>query len=245
MFQSSPSHLVRTAFKRGLAVTLISLSVLSHLPIPVGTRVEKDLSHPFPCQFRLCGCRSADHCWKKCCCFTASQKVTWAKENAVSLPSFVQQAAQVEVQRRAPMLSHPFLTFSSTRVNTASCCSNTAGSLESTSSEIDTRKSNLKCAHRADSRCVRSHRQPVRTACVAASKRSATRSASAGIQITLVQTQQCAGLTWAWSEVVLDLPPVQTLGLSGDLPQTLLRPWLSDLRCGLLERPPTPPPKLV
>ena len=58
--------------------------------------VEKDLSQPFPCQNRPCGCRSAEQCWKKCCCFTNSQKVAWAKANGVSLPDYVMAAAEKE-----------------------------------------------------------------------------------------------------------------------------------------------------
>ena len=45
----------------------------------VSAQNPKDQSVPFPCQNRPCGCRSADSCLKKCCCFTAAQKVAWAK----------------------------------------------------------------------------------------------------------------------------------------------------------------------
>lgn len=46
---------------------------------PGPAQITKDHSVPFPCQNRPCGCRSADTCLKKCCCFTADQKVAWAK----------------------------------------------------------------------------------------------------------------------------------------------------------------------
>jgi hypothetical protein len=39
----------------------------------------KDLSVPFPCQSRACGCRSAAQCQKKCCCFSRAEKVAWAR----------------------------------------------------------------------------------------------------------------------------------------------------------------------
>ncbi|MFO0999901.1 MAG: hypothetical protein U0936_06175 [Planctomycetaceae bacterium] len=54
------------------------------------------MSQPFPCQNRPCGCRSAEQCWKKCCCFTNSQKVAWAKANRVDLPDYVLAAAKKE-----------------------------------------------------------------------------------------------------------------------------------------------------
>ena len=81
-----------------LSVGFVLCAVL--LPMPVSLRpddgVEKDLSQPFPCQNRPCGCRSAEQCWKKCCCFTNSQKVAWAKANGVDLPDYVLAAAKKE-----------------------------------------------------------------------------------------------------------------------------------------------------
>ena len=56
----------------------------------------KDGSAPFPCQHRTCGCRSAQQCWKKCCCFTNAQKLAWAKAHRVQAPAFVVAAAQCE-----------------------------------------------------------------------------------------------------------------------------------------------------
>lgn len=44
----------------------------------------KDLSVPFPCQHRACGCRTAAQCAKKCCCFTPSQKRVWGRQNRVN-----------------------------------------------------------------------------------------------------------------------------------------------------------------
>ena len=81
-----------------LSVAFVLCAVL--LPMPISLRpsdgVEKDLSQPFPCQNRPCGCRTAEQCWKKCCCFTNSQKVAWAKANSVELPDYVLAAAKKE-----------------------------------------------------------------------------------------------------------------------------------------------------
>lgn len=62
--------------------------------------IEKDDSTPFPCQNRPCGCRTAQQCWKKCCCFTNAQKVAWAKTHRVRVPEFVVAAAKAETQKR-------------------------------------------------------------------------------------------------------------------------------------------------
>jgi len=84
---------------------LISLCILLSvcamlLPLPVAflktSSGEKDLSQPFPCQNRPCGCLSAEQCWKKCCCFTNEQKVAWGKANNVQLPAYVLEAARKE-----------------------------------------------------------------------------------------------------------------------------------------------------
>ena len=82
---------------------LISLFALagvcaSILPLPIGWHrsSDKDFSSPFPCQNRPCGCKSAAQCWKQCCCFSNSQKLAWAKENHVAVPSYVSVAAAKE-----------------------------------------------------------------------------------------------------------------------------------------------------
>jgi len=72
---------------------------LSFVPLPVDQLTVKDLSEPFPCQHRACGCRSAQQCWKTCCCFTNAQKIAWSKTHHIKLPSFVVVAAQLESQR--------------------------------------------------------------------------------------------------------------------------------------------------
>ncbi len=97
-------------FGQLLTRRLISLAVaaafaLTILPIPLPVipqnRDSKDTSQPFPCQNRTCGCCSADQCWKKCCCFTNQQKVSWAEKNGVQLPRFVVDAAREDAQKKS------------------------------------------------------------------------------------------------------------------------------------------------
>lgn len=87
-------------------LTVVLLVALFPLPvISVPSHAVKDLSTPFPCQHRRCGCMSAAQCKKKCCCFSAEQKVAWAKKNGVSVSDVVELA---DVPRNPPA--------------TASCC---------------------------------------------------------------------------------------------------------------------------
>ena len=69
-----------------ISILLVAAFVVALLPIPLVTfssRDVKDLSRPFPCQNRPCGCMSAAQCKKKCCCFSDEQKLAWAKRNGV------------------------------------------------------------------------------------------------------------------------------------------------------------------
>jgi hypothetical protein len=91
---------------RGLLSLSVLLGVCAMLfPLPVAplppNSPEKDSSEPFPCQNRPCGCRSAEQCWKKCCCFNNAQKVAWAKANNVKVPEFVLVAAKNETEDAA------------------------------------------------------------------------------------------------------------------------------------------------
>lgn len=95
----SRRHFARFALSRRLAglVTLIGICAsLFPLAISRPAAGEKDPSRPFPCQNRPCGCRSAEQCWKNCCCFTNAQKLAWARTHGVKPPAFVIAAAATE-----------------------------------------------------------------------------------------------------------------------------------------------------
>lgn len=91
----------RAAIRRLLSLaTLVSLA-LSFVPISIPQPTEsKDTSSPFPCQNRPCGCRSAEQCWKSCCCFSNQEKLAWAKSAGVKLPAYVARAAAREMQEK-------------------------------------------------------------------------------------------------------------------------------------------------
>lgn len=65
--------------------------VLSALGIPIPVRATPATSQPFPCQHRACGCRTAQQCWEKCCCFTHEQKLAWARQHGVEPPAIARQ----------------------------------------------------------------------------------------------------------------------------------------------------------
>jgi len=89
----------RCRWLTGLLVGFVACVILLPMPVSLVSKSSpgKDVSEPFPCQNRPCGCRSAEQCWKKCCCFSNAEKVAWAKTNRVKLPGYVVVAAKKEV----------------------------------------------------------------------------------------------------------------------------------------------------
>jgi hypothetical protein len=69
----------------GLLVLGIPLPIASH-PTNSGER--------YPCESCACGCDSAEHCWRSCCCHTLVERLAWAAKNGVKPPDFVLVAAR-------------------------------------------------------------------------------------------------------------------------------------------------------
>lgn len=181
------SSLRKTIWRRGarglICLTVLLGMVAAVVPLPVGTRSrpDKDRSQPFPCQNRPCGCRSADQCWKKCCCFSNTQKVAWAKANRVKPPEFVVQAATEEQPQVA---CHP-----------KSCCSKVA----TPQPKLD---SKLRSESPAESTAARSDHG--RTA----SQKPLAEKARATTYVLGAMAQQCQGIGWSWSAVPAVILPV-------------------------------------
>lgn len=117
----------RSGFVRLTAATTLVAFLAATLGVPLSSAdTGKDLSAPFPCMHRQCGCRSAQQCWQSCCCFTNREKVAWAKEHGVTLPDYVATAAE----READSTSTP---------NKPTCCA-AKGSAKSAAAMNDDKK---------------------------------------------------------------------------------------------------------
>lgn len=87
----------RLAFRR----ILVGLCIFAHLaltvgfPLPQVSEASAD-SRPFPCKHHQCGCRSAEQCWRSCCCMSMREKLAWAKSHGVMPPDYVIQGAGEE-----------------------------------------------------------------------------------------------------------------------------------------------------
>jgi len=76
----------------------VALSLVGFLTAVVGVPLPsypgKDLTRPFPCMDRACGCPDAEHCWRHCCCFTKHEQLAWAHEHhVIPPPEFVEALA--------------------------------------------------------------------------------------------------------------------------------------------------------
>lgn len=85
-------ELSKRSRKRLTAALLLVLLSIACVPIPFSfapPKTGKESATPFPCQNRPCGCRTAEQCKKKCCCFSTEQKLAWAKRNGLNASDVV------------------------------------------------------------------------------------------------------------------------------------------------------------
>lgn len=87
----------RSGIRRRLAHRLLaSLALVCYcaasfgFPMPA-RRNAKDTSQPFPCQDHVCGCRSAEECWRSCCCMSATERWAWAHSHEVEPPHYAER----------------------------------------------------------------------------------------------------------------------------------------------------------
>jgi len=68
--------------------------VAAGVPLPSASRPAKS-GERYPCEACRCGCDSAEHCWRNCCCHTLAERLAWAENNGVKPPDFALEAATV------------------------------------------------------------------------------------------------------------------------------------------------------
>ena len=69
----------------------IYLLIAAGVPLPLATKLTS-LIVRYPCENSTCGCKSADGCWRSCCCHTLEEKLAWAAEHQVQVPAYVKQS---------------------------------------------------------------------------------------------------------------------------------------------------------
>lgn len=79
-----------------LALAAVTVSSLGVFVVP---RTNPSGGEAYPCQGGICGCTSAEQCWRSCCCTTLPERLAWAERHGVTPPEFVRQ--QVAADRRS------------------------------------------------------------------------------------------------------------------------------------------------
>ncbi len=98
--RKTKARLRRTAVALLLVGNHVVLALGLPLPLPAA-RSPLSASEFFPCMNCSCGCRTAEQCWRHCCCYSMTQKLAWAKAHGVEPPAFVREAAEKEAQLAA------------------------------------------------------------------------------------------------------------------------------------------------
>lgn len=69
------------------AMGVAYVAVVAGIPLPAGKTRQKT-GGLFPCVTCSCGCDSAEHCWRNCCCHSLTERLAWAAKNGVRPPEF-------------------------------------------------------------------------------------------------------------------------------------------------------------
>ena len=227
-------HRVRQIIGLTLLVVFCAMAVPLPLHRPAESAAEKDCSEPFPCRNRPCGCQSADQCWKKCCCFTDTQKVAWAKANHVKVPGFVLKAAAIELAA-ASRSSREICSLKTTRGSDVNAKPVSSGCVNSKSRASE----KTSCCKAGTSR---------RTCCTSKTKSSTSlaRNLNPGSKlVTGFSAAECQGmsflLTMLSSSIVSTNATIEsTAGIRGEILATC-----SERLPVMSLQPPLPPPKIA
>lgn len=91
------------------------------IPLPSSDFLNKNDSQPFPCKNSSCGCKTAEQCWRSCCCLSLAERLAWAEKNGVSPPSYLLVPAKIDSRTMQKTASDPVANSLNKR---SKCCSN-------------------------------------------------------------------------------------------------------------------------
>lgn len=82
---------------RLLCAVLAVSHALTMAGVPLPAMAAPQEAGAFPCRGHQCGCRTAEQCWNRCCCFNREQRLAWAEAHHVTPPdSLLKQAPTAE-----------------------------------------------------------------------------------------------------------------------------------------------------
>jgi hypothetical protein len=105
---NSPMFAISLPTPRQLLVwSLVAQQLLMNMGASLpGLTPPVDPAERYPCEHCRCGCRSAEQCWRQCCCYTNEQKLAWARQHGVAAPAFVVAACSAEAGPRRARCRH-------------------------------------------------------------------------------------------------------------------------------------------
>jgi hypothetical protein len=202
--------------RHGLAVSAALAYWVIAAGVPLPLAAVKDLSVPFPCMHRACGCHSAAGCKEHCCCFTDEQKLAWAADHEVDPTPFVSDRAWRHDEAK-PRDGQPQLA--------AACCAHEPSA-----------QSN--CGPNRAAPCASN--APPATGSQVTTAGTDTPSSDA---ISISAYRQCHGFAPLWTLAGASLPPPDVTRYDFPWVQSGSVPAFSPLTSPVSFCPPTPPPR--
>ncbi len=207
----------RVVLRRCLGAILIAAYVVvaAGIPLPSVNRTSRS-NERFPCESCGCGCDSAEHCWRNCCCHTLAERLVWAAKNGVIPPDFSLVEARNAGLDAAGRPLQVKLVKVAMREN--SCCQTKRTCCDSTRSRS----------------CCASNQ----------TARNETKETAAATDFIIAfRALGCHGQSLHWLAAVPTLIAVE-LDLADQLPcLAWLGPHSSDLEAGVSDVPTPPPPE--
>jgi len=210
--------------RRPVALLLAATLTVAATGLPIPT-IKSDIGQRYPCENSTCGCRTAEQCWKSCCCHTDEEKLAWARRNGVQPPKEFMARMQAK-QRAVASLHDP-------EESTPPGCSH-----------CQARKAKSCCEAQAATCCETAS---TRSCCEAKDNlRKETRSSAVSmIPVSMIQALKCRGAAGSWLAGIVLYPPVSPVVVSFD--RTLCGQTIEDEHfCPVVSYlPALPPPRVA
>ena len=81
--------------RRSISAALLAAYILTAAGIPLPYAGSHHSDELYPCANCACGCTSAEHCWRSCCCHTLVERIAWAHAHDVRPPDHAIAEARV------------------------------------------------------------------------------------------------------------------------------------------------------
>ena len=216
---------------RVCATAFLGTYLLGAVGFPVELSTQIDKSTPFPCQDHRCGCRSAEQCWRECCCFTRDEKLAWAKAHRVQVPEHLMPTLVASAAADEHDHEH------ADHHDDHGSCGHDHGHVHA-SSAAKPCKTGV-CATAKNSTSCQPHATTAK--CGSCGKKSDSKQSSS---VVVIEALKCQGLATYWCSAGAVVPPPPILSwqfdwtCQGQVFCEPLRPLL------LSDAPPTPPPQV-